>query len=79
MRVRAKFVCKEISNSSPVSEDNGKTVKLEAVINGSEENKEFFRWTPSGQISFGCVNVQASQQFVVGKEYYVDFTPADSE
>jgi hypothetical protein len=62
MAVRAKFVCKEISNSSPNTDENGKTVKLEAVINGSDENKEFFRWTPSGQISFGCVNAKASEQ-----------------
>ena len=76
MAVRTKFVCKEISNSSPNTDENGKTVKLEAVIADSVENKEFFQWTPSGTISFACVNPQACEQFEVGKEYYVDLTPA---
>lgn len=79
MAVRTKFVCKEISNSSPNTEENGKTVKLETVIAGSDENKDFFRWTPSGQISFACVNPKACEQFEVGKEYYVDFTPVVSK
>lgn len=76
MSVRTKFKCKEVSNSSPNTDENGKTIKLEAVIDGSDENKEFFRWTPGGEISFSCVNAAASEQFEVGKEYYVDLTPA---
>jgi hypothetical protein len=76
MAVRSKFVCSEISNSSGSTDENGKTIKLGAVIAGSDENNEFFRWTPSGSISLTCVSVEASKQFEVGKEYYVDFTPA---
>ncbi len=38
-----------------------------------EENKKFFRYTPSGQISIGTLNPAAWQQFELGKEYYVDF------
>lgn len=51
------------------------SIKLEAVVDGSEENDRFFRWTPSGQISMHCVNEAANKQFEAGKEYYVDFTP----
>jgi hypothetical protein len=77
MSVRAKFKCCDISNSSSNTDENGKTVKLEPVIDGSEENKSFFRWTPSGSISMFCVNTEANKQFEVGKEYFVDFTPAE--
>lgn len=44
---------------------------------GSDENKEFFASTPSGSITMVIVNPEASKGFVVGKEYYVDFTEAE--
>ena len=78
MSVRAKFKCvsSEDTNPNAAEGEKLKNIKLEAVIDGSDENKAFFRWTPSGQISIGCVNEAANQQFEIGKEYYVDFTPA---
>lgn len=48
---------------------------LEPVIDGSPENESFYKWTPSGKIDLACVNPDATNQFEVGKEYYVDFTP----
>lgn len=72
MAVRAKFKCTGIDNVS----DEAKSIHLEPVISGSPENAEFFKWTPSGKITIGCVNPRANEQFEVGKEYYVDFTPA---
>lgn len=39
----------------------------------SEENRAFFAATPSGQITVGTV---AGDRFVVGQDYYIDFTPA---
>lgn len=41
------------------------------------ENTKFWQASPSGKLELGCVNEAASKQFVVGKEYYVDFTPAE--
>lgn len=72
MAVRAKF---KVTNIEP----NGEVVNivLNPVIDGSEENKEFFKWTPGGQINLGCCNPAATEQFKVGKEYYIDFTPAE--
>lgn len=69
MTVRAKFKC--------LFKDPGESgsVTLEAVIDGSEENKEFFSYTPSGRIQIGTVNPEAFKQFAPGQEYYVDFTP----
>lgn len=71
--VRAKF--KVISKQSDPS--NGTTISLFPVISGSAENEQFYKWTPSGQVQLNTVNDLAAEQFIVGKEYYVDFTPAD--
>jgi len=49
---------------------------MSPVTGGSEENKTFWQYTPSGSISFSCINTAAVEQFEVGKEYYVDFNPA---
>lgn len=72
--VRAKFRVQSIT------EDNsGKSIKLLPVTTGSEENKSFFRWTPSGVIDLIILNPAASGQFKVDKQYYVDFTEAERE
>jgi hypothetical protein len=65
--VRAKFEC---------TRNEGSNIALNAVHSGSDENKEFFQHTPNGQISLQVVNEPAASQFVVGKQYYVDFTRA---
>ena len=71
MTVRTKF--KVVS----ITEHEGaiRTAKLQAVSSGSEENKAFFKWTPSGSIQLGTLNPAAAAQFVPGKEFYVDFEP----
>jgi hypothetical protein len=46
------------------------------VYSGSEENKQFFKYTPGGQISFNVVNETIANKFEVGREYFVDFTLA---
>jgi len=73
-KVRAKFVC----NSYETSLQQGaelRTVKLSAVYDGSPENKQFFKWTPNGQITMGVLNQAAWESFTLGKEFYVDFVP----
>lgn len=72
MSVRAKF--KVQANHE---EGDTATITLLPVYSGSEENKEFFRYTPGGLITLNVVNQAAAVQFKVGKEFYVDFTPAD--
>lgn len=52
------------------------TVKLAPVWGDSPENKEFFKWTPSGKIELGTINPSAAAAFVIGGEYFVDFTKA---
>jgi hypothetical protein len=70
--VRAKFRVTSLTKY----EGGTSEIKLTPVSTGSEENKRFWTYTPSGIITFSCVNEEAVKEFEVGKEYYVDFTPA---
>jgi hypothetical protein len=66
--VRAKFTC---------TGNQGGQIALVPVYSGSEENEQFYAATPGGSISLSVVNEKAIPHFVPGKEYYVDFTPAE--
>ena len=72
MNVRAKFKVRRV----PKFEGDGAKVILTAVHSGSEENKTFFKYTPSASIDLQTVNPEAAAQFTPGKEFYVDFTEA---
>lgn len=76
LTVRAKFLCTSIVDDL---EGGSKSITLHAVTTGSEENKEFFKWTPSGQLTLGCVNPEANALFEEGREYYIDFSKAEIE
>jgi len=69
--VRAKFKCDSKEKSG-----DGFQLHFSAVTTGSVENDSFFKWTPSGQLSMGTINETAAAEFEVGKEYYLDFSPA---
>ena len=73
--VRAKFHVTSIEASLSGNTEM-KTVKLSPVCSGSEENKQFFKWTPSGRIELGVLNGDAAKAFNLGQEFFVDFTPA---
>ena len=68
--VRTKFVVDSVAKTRYGSH----TINMSPVCGDSEENKTFWKWTPSGRIEFQCINDAAVEQFEVGKEYYVDFT-----
>lgn len=71
--VRAKFRVTE-----KIERENGYYgVVLYPVVGGSEENKEFWKATPGGKIEMFSVNQKAIENFKVGQEFYVDFTPAE--
>jgi hypothetical protein len=83
MTVRAKFAVNSIERFNTSVYADGKStikecqnIKLSAVCGNSDENKQFFASTPSGQLQLGTVNVEAAAKFELGKEYYIDFTPA---
>ena len=53
------------------------TITLQPVTKNSPENEKFFAATPGGEIKLYCTNLNASEQFLLGKEYYIDFTSAE--
>jgi len=71
MTVRAKFRVSEVSKT-----EYGTRVQLRAVTSGSDENRAFFKATPSAELNMATVNEEAAAQFAPGVEFYVDFTPA---
>jgi hypothetical protein len=71
MTVRAKFKVQSVTQH----EGAVCSIELAAVTGGSDENKSFWKWTPSATIKMQCLNPEASEQFVPGAEVYVDFTP----
>lgn len=75
MNVRAKFKVESVTKYAY----GGAQLKLSAVTGGaqeSDENKRFWKATPSGAIELNCLNVAAAEQFVPGDEFYVDFVKA---
>lgn len=70
--VRAKFYCHSVTH-----EVGSSHVHLNPVTGPSEENKSFYQWTPGGSIALNIVKKGVAEKFEPGKEYYVDFTPAE--
>lgn len=52
-------------------------VNMTPVVSGSEENKSFSLYTPSGKIEMHITNPNCIGFFVPGKEYYVEFKEAN--
>ncbi len=69
MTTRAKFNCVSVT-----AMPDSKSVLLVPVIGGSEENKSFWKYTPSGRLELNILNENVA--FVPGKEYYVDISEA---
>lgn len=63
--------------SRPIKVKQSTIVASPVYGNGDpgHENTKFWKATPSGRLELGCVNPDAVKQFVIGEEYYVDFTP----
>ncbi|MEI6487336.1 MAG: hypothetical protein WCP52_00165 [Bacteroidota bacterium] len=69
--VRAKFVVSHIINHA----DGSINVNAHPVHSGSEENKSFNDYTPSGKLELHISKGKEAQKlFEPGKEYYLDFT-----
>lgn len=72
-KVRCKFVCESVTNF-----EGSKTAKLRAVYGTAEENADFTKYTPNGNIEVSITNdAPADGVFVPGKNYYVDFTEVE--
>ena len=86
MIVRAKFRLNSYTtelhdkwvDSKPVGKVEKRTLNFTPVYGaGSEENKAFWDATPTGSLQLGVVNQDAWSCFELGKDYYLDFTPAE--
>lgn len=69
--IRAKFNVAEITK---YGNDGGTKVVLMPVMGNSEENKSFWKHTPSGKIEMHISNPDVRFEF---GEYYIDFTKAE--
>jgi hypothetical protein len=76
MSVRAKFRCQSIKEM-PGGEGTMKEVVLNPVYGNGEENKQWSKWTPSGELKMTITNPSAYDQFKVNGEYYLDITPVE--
>lgn len=79
MTVRAKFRCNFIGHL-PTSrpEDVCVSVTLNAVYDDGKANREWSKYTPSGEVKMFITNPAAIENFDLGKEYYLDFTPVEA-
>jgi hypothetical protein len=78
MTVRAKFKVMTVTDTYDAERNQRVAqVSLMPVMSGSAENEAFYRWTPGGNITLGTINEAAAKEFIPGREFYVDFTPAD--
>ncbi len=73
MKIRAKFRCNTVTKTV----DGGEQVYFAPVTSGSDDNKTWSRYTPSGQLAMTITAEGAVGQFEQGKEYFLDFTPAE--
>lgn len=75
MSVRAKFKCQ-----SKIIHGEGESqfaaLNFQAVYGDGKENKEWSKYTPSGNLTMSVTNPAAFGWFEEGKEYYLDFTEA---
>jgi hypothetical protein len=76
--VRCKFRChyKEEQKNTE-GEVTAATIKMSPVYSETGENKEFWKYTPCGDLSFYTVNPAAAAKIEQGKEYYIDISPAE--
>lgn len=89
MPVRAKFRCNlnrgVWADHNPPVENPTTKVQLTPVGPSYDaagklipnENSQFWDSSPSGELTLYIKNGEAAQQFVEGKDYYLDFTPAN--
>jgi hypothetical protein len=76
------------AHGSPIKDASGRdkyvpcemvTLELFPVYGNGDphhENTKFWASSPSGKFELNCVNENATAMFKIGKEYYIDITPA---
>lgn len=83
MAVRAKFKVESVQEHRNSSDGDagpvtGQDITFSAVYGeDGSANAEWSKWTPSGQLRMYVTNERVFGEFEAGREYYLDFTPAD--
>lgn len=70
----------------PWTDDNVETMEMRTIImnpvygnsDPEHENTKFWKYSPSGELKLGVVNQEVWPHFQLGKEMYLDFTPAET-
>ena len=69
-----------VPGTNPVRIENKelRTLEFSPVYSDdpNSENRKFWTASPQGSIKLGTVNPEAWEKFELGKDYYIDFTPA---
>ena len=66
-----------IKASLPIVQPTVILAPVYAPNDPQSENGQFWEATPSGEIKLSINNPGGAEVFEIGREYYVDFTPAD--
>lgn len=90
---RAKFRVNSITlNAYPTVDADGKTIMsvfpsikmnpvtppfIDGKMDPDHENAKFWTASPSGELTMQINNPLGAEVFEAGREYYIDFTPAD--
>lgn len=79
--MRAKFYCTNVEKSDDNwhSDPYEKLYFQPVVGEGSEENKSFSKYTPSGYLEMVVTNEQLHGKINQGDEFYLDFIPVTKE
>ena len=73
----AKFKLIEMHHFAPNDPDGCHVnLKFSAVYGNGKENKDWSKWTPSGEITITVTNPNAIEPLEIGAEYFVTFQPA---
>lgn len=72
-KVKCQFVCESVTNYQ-----TNKTAKFRAVSSNEDENSDFTKFTPAGNIEVTiCNDAPASDVFTPGKKYFVEFSETE--
>lgn len=78
MRVTGRHETTGITKGGNVEQVTITLMPVYADQDGDDEaNKQWSKWTPSGEVRLTITNPEAYNQFKLGKAYFVDFHDAE--
>ena len=83
MKMRAKFRLSSVDTTYPGQEKlsfyavGGDKVDKGYPPDGSDEDNNYAKWSPQGELTLTVANPALLGQFKQDQKFYLDFTPAD--